>query len=74
MNTIKTHVLICAGAGCVASGSLEVSDAFRKAVQTNGLAKEVRIIETGCLGPCAAGPLAVIYPDGHTAFSRIPSA
>jgi len=64
MNAFKSHVLVCAGAGCVASGSLEVSAALRKAIGEHGLAGEVQVVETGCLGPCAAGPVAVVYPDG----------
>jgi len=64
MNHATTHVLVCAGAGCVASGSLEVSAALRRSIQERGLGGEVEVIETGCLGPCAAGPVAVVYPDG----------
>ena len=64
MNHIRSHVLVCAGGSCVASGSLEVSAALREAIRRNGLAGECRVIETGCLGPCAAGPVAVVYPDG----------
>jgi NADH-quinone oxidoreductase subunit F len=33
------------------------------AIEKHGLAGEVRVFETGCLGPCAAGPVAVVYPD-----------
>jgi NADH-quinone oxidoreductase subunit F len=64
MKSVQTHVLVCAGAGCVASGALEVSAALREALQQQDLDKEVDIIETGCLGPCARGPVAVIYPEG----------
>jgi len=60
----RSHILVCAGAGCVASGSLEVSAALQSALEAKGLDKEVQVIETGCLGPCAAGPVAVVYPDG----------
>jgi len=63
MNHAVTHVLVCAGAGCVASGSLEVSAALKRAIQEQGLAEEVKVIETGCLGPCAVGPVAIVYPD-----------
>jgi len=28
------------------------------------LENEISVIETGCLGPCAAGPVAVVYPEG----------
>ncbi|NQU23020.1 MAG: FAD-dependent oxidoreductase [Candidatus Nealsonbacteria bacterium] len=64
MDHTISHVLVCAGAGCVASGSLEVAAALREAVHEHGLDDEVSVIETGCLGPCAAGPVAVVYPDG----------
>jgi NADH-quinone oxidoreductase subunit F len=60
----RTHVLICAGAGCVASGSLEVSKAIQEAIAKHGLADDVKVVETGCLGPCADGPVAVVYPEG----------
>jgi NADH-quinone oxidoreductase subunit F len=63
-NQARLHVLVCAGAGCVASGSLEVSAALQQEIERQGLAKEVKVVETGCLGPCAAGPVAVVYPDG----------
>ncbi len=63
-NTVRTHILVCAGAGCVASGSLEVSAALQQEIERQGLSKEAKVIETGCLGPCAVGPVAVIYPDG----------
>jgi len=63
MNHATTHVLVCAGAGCVASGSLEVSAALKRAIQERGLAEEIKVIETGCLGPCAVGPVAIVYPE-----------
>ncbi len=64
MKTVRSHVLVCAGAGCVASGSLEVAAALREEIDNKGLTNEVKVIETGCLGPCAVGPVAVIYPEG----------
>jgi NADH-quinone oxidoreductase subunit F len=60
----RSHVLICTGGGCVASGARELSAAMRAAIQKRGLDRDVRVIETGCLGPCAAGPVAVVHPDG----------
>jgi len=64
MDHIRTHVLVCAGAGCVASGSLQVSAALQKEIRSRELAGEIKVVETGCLGPCAVGPVAVIYPEG----------
>ena len=33
-------------------------------VSEKGLQDEVKIIETGCIGSCDLGPLALIYPEG----------
>jgi NADH-quinone oxidoreductase subunit F len=63
MSRARCDVLICTGGGCVASGALELSAAMRAAIEKRGLDGEVRVYETGCLGPCAAGPVAVVYPD-----------
>ncbi len=64
MSKVRFEVRVCAGGGCVASGSLEVSAALRQALKKYGLEEQVRVVETGCLGPCAAGPVAVALPDG----------
>jgi len=60
----RTHVLVCGGTGCHSSGSLEVEKALRAEIVRLGLAEEVKVVETGCNGYCAAGPVAVIYPEG----------
>ncbi|MCL4236247.1 MAG: (2Fe-2S) ferredoxin domain-containing protein, partial [Deltaproteobacteria bacterium] len=62
--SVRRHCLVCAGGGCIACGSLEVSAAMREAVAAFDLSEEVKVIETGCLGPCAVGPVMVIYPEG----------
>jgi NADH-quinone oxidoreductase subunit F len=64
MNRSRSNILVCTGAGCVASGAMELSAAFQQSLAKFKLADEVKVIETGCLGPCAVGPVAVIYPDG----------
>ncbi len=64
MNTVHSHVLVCAGAGCVASGAHAVIAALEESLRKHKLNKEVELISTGCLGPCAIGPVAVVYPDG----------
>ncbi|MDO8303384.1 MAG: NAD(P)H-dependent oxidoreductase subunit E, partial [Sedimentisphaerales bacterium] len=64
MSSIRTHVLVCTGGGCIASGALEVSEALRKGIAKYKLENEIRVVETGCLGPCVVGPVAAIYPDG----------
>ncbi len=59
----RSHVMVCAGTGCTSSGSGPVAEAFEKEVAKNGLAEEVRVINTGCFGLCALGPIVVIYPE-----------
>jgi len=53
---------LCSGAGCVAAGSVPVGAALREALAHRGL--DVRLIETGCLGPCAGGPVMLCEPEG----------
>jgi len=58
------QIMICAGTGCIASGSLDVKAALEKELQKRNLQDDVQIVMTGCNGFCAAGPLVVTYPDG----------
>jgi NADH-quinone oxidoreductase subunit F len=64
MEVSRAHVLVCAGAACVSSGCRDIRDAIVNTVQKNGLEDEVKVIETGCIGSCDIGPLALIYPEG----------
>jgi NADH:ubiquinone oxidoreductase subunit F (NADH-binding)/(2Fe-2S) ferredoxin/NAD-dependent dihydropyrimidine dehydrogenase PreA subunit len=64
MEHIRAHVLICAGTGCVSSGSKKVESALREQLAAKGLDKEVKIVETGCHGFCEMGPLVIVYPEG----------
>lgn len=64
MEHFRAHVLICAGTGCVSSGSKKVEAALREQLLQKGLDKEVKIVETGCHGFCEMGPLVIIYPEG----------
>jgi NADH-quinone oxidoreductase subunit F len=56
--------LVCAGAACVSSGCRDIRDAVVVKVKEYGLQDEVRVIETGCVGSCDLGPLALVYPEG----------
>jgi len=53
---------LCSGAGCVAAGAVPLATALREALHKRGL--DVRIVETGCLGPCAGGPVLLCEPEG----------
>lgn len=67
------RILVCAGTGCVASGSLEVAEALRVLItddlktQVEFIAdgcEEITITGSGCHGFCAMGPLVRIEPLG----------
>jgi len=66
----RLDVLVCSGAACVSSHSREVRDAIAAEVDRQGLTDEVRIVETGCMGPCELGPVLLVYPDG-TFYIRV---
>ena len=58
----RTYLLICGGTGCHATGSIRVKDALLAAIEDKGLGDTVQVIETGCNGFCAMGPLLVVHP------------
>jgi NADH:ubiquinone oxidoreductase subunit F (NADH-binding)/(2Fe-2S) ferredoxin/NAD-dependent dihydropyrimidine dehydrogenase PreA subunit len=59
----RLRVRVCM-TGCRAFGAVEVRDAFKGAIEENGLAGKVDIVETGCHGFCARAPVAAIDPHG----------
>ena len=67
---IRTHVLICGGTGCTSSGSKAIQQAFADSILACGLQDEIKIIQTGCFGLCALGPVVIVHPDG-TFYSRV---
>jgi NADH-quinone oxidoreductase subunit F len=64
MKMFRSHLLLCSGTGCHASGSLNVKKALVAELLKRGLAEEIKIVETGCNGFCAMGPIMVVYPEG----------
>ena len=64
MNKVRTQLMLCGGTGCHASGTKEFQEALDKELQHQGLAEEIKIIETGCNGFCAVGPVMLVQPEG----------
>lgn len=67
---IRSHIMICGGTGCTSSGSAKIQEAFKKQIKLHGLEEEIQIVQTGCFGLCALGPVVIVYPDG-TFYSRV---
>jgi NADH-quinone oxidoreductase subunit F len=58
------HLLVCGGTGCHATKSIEVMVRLRGEIERRGLQEKAIVIETGCNGFCAQGPVMVVYPGG----------
>jgi NADP-reducing hydrogenase subunit HndC len=67
---IRSHVLVCGGTGCTSSGSQAIREKLAEELKNKGLDEEVKIVQTGCFGLCALGPIMIIYPEG-TFYSRV---
>ena len=77
------NVLICAGTGCIASGSMKVYENLREECAQRGLQvyvglthhgdaeKSLHIKMSGCHGFCEMGPLVHIEPLG-VMYVRVP--
>ena len=67
------RVLVCAGTGCVANGSLKVIEKFKELganVRPMTAQDKVTIVPTGCHGFCEQGVLVVI-PDLDVTYVRV---
>jgi NADH-quinone oxidoreductase subunit F len=74
-NTSKVvkRIVLCAGTGCVANGSLKIYDKLIELIESRGLNVIVELKEeeeegyhvsgSGCQGFCQMGPLLTIYPE-----------
>ena len=58
------RILICGGTGCHATGSIKVKDVLVEEIIKKELSETVEVVETGCNGFCALGPLLVVQPGG----------
>ena len=66
----RSHVLVCGGTGCTSSGSQQIMEALKAEIAKNDLTEEVSVVQTGCHGLCALGPIMIIYPDA-TFYSMV---
>ena len=67
------RVLVCAGTGCVANGSLKVIEKFKELgadVSTLTEYDKMTTVPTGCHGFCEQGVL-VIIPDKHVTYVKV---
>ena len=61
-DTREKHILVCHGTGCTTSKSPEILRRFREILEEKSI-DNVRVIQTGCFGLCAKGPIVIIRPE-----------
>lgn len=73
-NKIDRRIIVCAGTGCIANGSLKIHDKLVDEIKAKDLAIDIEldyeepkegllISRSGCQGFCQVGPLITILPD-----------
>ncbi len=62
VGTKEKHILVCHGTGCTSSKSPKIIENFRKIIEEKNI-ENVRVIQTGCFGLCAKGPIVIIRPE-----------
>lgn len=64
MKQARMHLMVCGGTGCHSTGSRELQKALKDELERQSLSDEVEIVETGCNGFCAVGPVMLVQPEG----------
>jgi NADH:ubiquinone oxidoreductase subunit F (NADH-binding)/(2Fe-2S) ferredoxin/NAD-dependent dihydropyrimidine dehydrogenase PreA subunit len=60
----KGLLLVCTGTGCVSAGGFVIRDSLKKLLHEHKLDKDWLVVQTGCNGFCAMGPILVVQPEG----------
>ena len=58
----EKHILVCHGTGCTSSKSPQIIENLKKILKEKNI-ENVRVIQTGCFGLCAKGPIVIIRPE-----------
>ncbi len=85
-STVVRRLVVCAGTGCIANGSLKLFEALQEQIKKAGMnvvvelkaedkGEKAHLSKSGCQGFCQMGPLLTIEPDGilycHTHASDV---
>ena len=65
---VRRHIFLCAesekGACCSRSTGTSAWKYLKKAIKQRGLEQRIARTKADCLRVCAAGPIAVVWPEG----------
>ena len=67
MKSYKYNIRVCGGTGCTSSGSMKIIDELEAQLEKAGIRDDVNIVQTGCFGLCALGPI-MIFPSRTRAY------
>ena len=85
LNNQTKQILVCAGTGCMAGGSLNIYDKFAEILSEKGIKADLKLEKhvekdkviglkkSGCHGFCEMGPLVRIEPSGNLYIKVKPS-
>ena len=57
------HIMVCGGSGCHSANSAKIIDELRKLIHEENLEDTVEVVQTGCFGLCARGPIVIVQPE-----------
>ena len=61
---IRSTIMVCGVAGCHSSGGDKIATELKSQIEKYELKEEVNVVQTGCFGLCAEGPIIIVYPEG----------
>src|SRR5690554_724788 len=64
MELYRNHVCVCGGGGCLSSSCTEIARLLEEEMVRLGIREEIKLVKTGCMGPCSLGPVMIVYPQG----------
>ena len=67
---VKTYILVCGGTGCTSNHSVDIINEFNRLIAQTGKQDDIEIIQTGCQGLCAKGPIVVVHP-GNVFYQEV---
>ncbi|WP_417271460.1 MULTISPECIES: (2Fe-2S) ferredoxin domain-containing protein [Alphaproteobacteria] len=68
----KNHILVCTGPRCHLRDAPDLLGILKAEINRLRLGDDCFVTATGCLFPCNAGPVVVVYPRGQ--WFRLPDA
>ena len=66
----KFYLLVCGGTGCTSNHSIDLVNELNKLIADTGKENDIEIIQTGCQGLCAKGPILVVHP-GNVFYQEV---